>query len=204
MTAPRILLIAFGISAGLVSSPRLTNAQTTGLEPRTWELRGLSGALVPTGDQRDALKRAELYAAQVAWLPRPSLAITGTFGWAPSRDLASANTPKLDVFAYDLGAEFRPATWFTGRAVRFSPILGVGAGARSYNYRNLDERATHNLAGYGSVGGELLVRRVGFRVELRDYVSGFKPLVSGGSADTRNDLVVMTALRLTRKNATTN
>ena len=71
----------------------------------------------------------------------------------------------------------------------------AGAGGRSYNYRKLDVDATHNLAAYGSVGGELGIRRVRVRLEARDYVTGFKPLAGEGAARTGNDVVVMAGLR---------
>jgi hypothetical protein len=38
--------------------------------------------------------------------------------------------------------------------------------------------------------------RVGLRLEARDYVSGFRPLVGGGSARTRNDVVALLGLSL--------
>ena len=56
--------------------------------------------------------------------------------------------------------------------------------------------ATHNLSAYGSVGGEVGVRRVRVRIEARDYVSGFKPLAGQGAARTGNDVVVMAGVRL--------
>ena len=163
------------------------------------EFRITSGGLVATGDQRNSLKNAQATAAQLSWVVRPSLAITGTFGWARSRDVASIGSPKLDVFSSDLGLEVRPSAWGTGRAVSFSPFVGVGAGARSYNYRKLDVDATHNVAGYASVGGELGVRRVGVRLEVRDYATGFKPLVGAGESEMRNDVVMMVGLRLNRR-----
>jgi hypothetical protein len=54
--------------------------------------------------------------------------------------------------------------------------------------------ATHNLAGYASVGSELGMGRVGLRVEVRDYLAGFQPLVGSGRSATRNDVVIMAAL----------
>ena len=107
----------------------------------------------------------------------------------------------LDAFTSDVGVETRGGTWREGRAVTFSPFVGLGAGARSYNYRKLDVDATHNLASYGAIGGEIGVRRVGVRVEVRDYVSGFRPLVGTGSSATRNDVVVMMGLRFKRRSA---
>jgi hypothetical protein len=43
--------------------------------------------------------------------------------------------------------------------------------------------------------------RVGLRLELRDYVAGFKPLAGGGKADRRNDAIVMVGLRFDRHRA---
>jgi hypothetical protein len=83
--------------------------------------------------------------------------------------------------------------------VTFRPFVGAGAGGRSYNHRKLDLDATHDVAGYGTVGGEFGAGRVGLRLEVRDYVTGFKPLVGRGSATTRNDLVLMAGLRFNRR-----
>jgi hypothetical protein len=69
---------------------------------------------------------------------------------------------------------------------------------RSYNYRKLDVDATNTVAAYGSVGGELGVGRVGLRLEVRDYATGFKPLVGAGKSDMRNDVVIMAGLRFNR------
>jgi hypothetical protein len=196
--AVSIAIAALGL---LLSTTHTADAQVPAPHRRTWELRFTSGAFVPTGNQRNSLKNAQMTAAQLSWVVRPSLAITGTFGWAGNRDLGSVDTPKLDVFTSDLGVEARRGRWFANRAVTFSPFVGLGAGARSYNYRKLDVDATHNFAGYASAGGELGIGRVGVRLEVRDYVTGFKPLVGGGTSETRNDVVVMAALRFNRQRA---
>jgi hypothetical protein len=205
-TLARTALTAAGSLALLLSSAQSSAAQTSSTETSAppagaWELRFTGGAFVPTGAQRNALKDGQMSAAQLSWLVRPSLAVTGTFGWARSRDLGIVDDPKLDVFTYDVGAEARASEWFAGRRVTFSPFIGAGAGARSYNYRKLDLDATHNLAGYGAVGGELGMGRVGLRLEVRDYVAGFKPLAGAGRADTRNDVVMMVGVRFNRHRA---
>ena len=152
-----------------------------------------SGALLPTGDQRDALKRANMTIAQLSYAVRPYLAVTSSVGWARSRDIATVGAPKLDIFTYDVGAD----RWLSGRALTFTPFAGAGAGGRSYNYRSLDVDATNNLAAYGSAGGELGYRRIRFRVEARDHVTAFKPLTANGAAGRRNDVSVMAGLRIT-------
>jgi hypothetical protein len=156
-----------------------------------------SGALLPTGDQRDALKRAKMTIAQLSYAVRPYLAVTTSMGWARSRDIAVVDAPKLDVFTYDVGAELRADRWLSGKALTFTPFAGAGAGGRSYNYRSLEVDATHNLAAYGSAGAELGYRRIRFRVEARDYVTGFKPLTGNGVSENRNDVSVMAGFRIT-------
>ena len=192
-------IIAAALSCTLLTAGTLS-AQDTGAAKASasssWEFLVHSGTLVPTGVQRDAIKRGNLTAAQLSYVVRPELAITSTVGWARSRDAVIAGNPKLDVFTYDVGAEVRAPNWINGGAVSFTPFTGAGAGGRSYNYRKLDVDATHDLAAYGSIGGELGVRRVRVRIEARDYVAGFKPLNGIGSARTGNDVVVMAGLRI--------
>lgn len=169
-------------------------------QTRRLEIRVPGGAFLPSGSLRQELKDGRLTALQLSYVLRPTLAVTGTFGWTGSRDLASAGTPRVDVFTTDFGLEARPTVWGRGR-VTFSPFVGAGAGARSYNYRSLDVDATHNLAGYVAAGGELGIRRVGLRVEVRDYVTGFKPLAGAGRGATRNDVMVMVGVRFNRRYA---
>ena len=189
------------VSAGLLSVAAATHtvgAQGAASPEPAWALRFTSGALVGTGAQRDVLKDAPLSAVQLSWLVHPAIAITGTFGWARSRDRLTAGAPKLDVFTSDAGVEVRPMQLFADRAVSLRPFVGAGVGARSYNYRQLDVDATNNLAGYASVGGELAMGRVGLRVEARDYATGFKPLVGAGTSATRNDVVLTAGLSFKR------
>jgi hypothetical protein len=198
-TTFRRALGGFGLAVASADVASAQSAATT-LAPSspTWELRFTSGALVATGEQRDAVKDGQLSAVQLSWLVHPAIAITGTAGWARSRDRLMTNTPKLDVFTGDLGAELRPAQWFTDRKVSLSPFVGAGAGVRSYNYRKLDVDATNNVAGYLAAGGELGMGHVGLRLEVRDYATGFKPLVGAGASDTRNDVMLIAGVRFNR------
>lgn len=196
LPARRAALIAVGALASILTAAPRAEAQAS--SARAWEFRIASGAFVPTGALRSAVKNAETSAVQLSWLIQPSLALTGTVAWARSRDVAAIDAPKLDVFTADLGVEARGRQWFSGRAMSFSPFIGVGAGAQSYNYRKLDVDATNNAAGYATVGGELGIGRVGVRLEARDYAAGFKPLRGAGASATRNNVVVMVALRFNR------
>lgn len=87
---------------------------------------------------------------------------------------------------------------FAAHAAR-TVLLAASAGSRSYDYRSLNADATHNLAGYGAVGGELRRGRSHVRLEVRDYLTGFKPLAGNGASGTRNDVVALVGLRLGRR-----
>lgn len=183
-------------SAVALAAPVPLLAQSSPATGSAFEVRVPSGHFIGTGDQRGQLKNANATAVQLSWLVRPQLAVTGTFSWARSRDLAAGNAPKLDVFTSDLGLEVRTATHQGPARLDFSGFAGLGAGARSYNHRSLDVAATHNIAGYAAVGGAARLGRVGVRLEARDYATGFRPLVGRGTSTLRNDVVVMVAITL--------
>ena len=179
----------------VVATAPAARAQTAPSARNTFEVLTSSGALIPTGTERSAIKDAPLSTIQASYVMHSRFAVTAMFGWARSRDLETANTPKLDVFTYDIGAEARAPQMNASESVSFTPFAGIGAGARSYNYRKLDVDATHNLAGYASAGGELGMGRVHLRLEMRDYVAGFKPLTGLGTSTTRNDVVALIGVR---------
>ncbi len=170
-------------------------AQDTASSGGKVEFRVSGGYLVATGAQRTQLTDAQVTSAQLSWVVHPRVALNGTFGWARSRDRIAVDAPKLDVFTGDVGGELRSARWSLGGPFSFSAFGGLGVGVRSYNYRSLDLPATYNLAGYGSLGGEIGIGRVGLRLEARDYLTGFKPLAGLGRSETRNDVMITAALR---------
>lgn len=195
----RVVFGTIGVFAMALASTRPVEAQSLPQPSADWEFYVSGGWLIPTGAQRDSIKRADLTAVVVSYVPRPSFAITGTFEWARSHDLAVAGEPKLDVFICDVGAEARGSQMSLGGAWKVAPFIGIGGGARSYNIPKLPADPTYNLAAYGSVGGEFAIHRVHLRLEVRDYVSSFKPLEGGGKAATSNDVVVMLGLRFVKK-----
>jgi hypothetical protein len=159
-----------------------------------FELRPYVGAYIPTGEQRDLLKDAVLVGAQASYSIRPQLALTGTFGWSPSKDRITIGDQTLDLFQYDLGVEGRWANAYVAPSWRFEPFAGLGVGGRTYRYRDLEVDSKTNVAGYGALGGEFGFGRVGLRIEARDYVSRFEPLIDDGDAKTRNDVTLAAGL----------
>ena len=186
------------VAAALFSVSALATtatAQDAVVHSNGFELRPYVGAYIPTGNQRDLLRDAVLVGGQASYRLNPNLAVTGTLGWSPSKDRITPGDQTLDVWQYDLGAEFRAPSWITAGTMDFTPFVGLGAGARTYNYRDLDVNAKTNAAGYGVLGGELGFGRIGCRLEARDYVSQFKPF-DGGDSKTRNDVTIATGLTL--------
>lgn len=194
----RAVLTALGLG-GLLVATASASAQDEVLTTRSaaspFELRPFAGAYIPTGDHRDLLKDAVFVGAQASWRVIPALAITGTFGWAPSKDRVTAGDETLDVYQYDVGAEARAQSWYDRGSWDFTPFVGLGVGGRTYNYRDLDDvDAKTTIAGYGAVGGEVGFGRLGLRLEARDYISRFEPLTGDGDAKARNDVTLAAGL----------
>jgi hypothetical protein len=58
----------------------------------------------------------------------------------------------------------------------------------------LDASHPHASASDGALGGEVGFGRLGLRVEGRDYVSRFEPLIGDGDTKTRNDVTLAAGL----------
>lgn len=191
----RVVSAIVGALVLLTHSPQRALAQAAPERTTGWEFIVSSGGLIPTGIQRESIGRGALTSAQLSRTVRPALALTATLGWARSRDLRSNGDNALDVFDYDLGAEWRSAGWAVGRAMTIRPFVGAGAGGRHYDHRHLPLESTDLAEAYLGAGGELGVRRLRLRLEARDYLSAPRPF-SGASTDgARNDLALMAGLR---------
>ena len=182
----------------LLLSAAATPARAQEAAPR-WQFRVASGSLLPTGAQREAVKRAPMIAAQLSRGITPAIAVVSTIGWARSRDLATLDAARLDIFSADLGLEATASTRQISKTFSFTPIIGLGSGMRYYHHRHLAADATTTLGGYVAAGGEVGIGRVGVRLEVRDYLTNFTPLIAGGRSAVRNDVMLLGALRLKRR-----
>lgn len=179
----RALIALAALTAFAAFAPRVEAQKPFSIRPNV-------GAFVPTGDLKDVLDNSVLVGLQASYEFTPSFALVGSFGWAPTKDLAMARE-KVDLFQYDLGVEGKlrnltPSSWFSTR-----PYAALGVGGRTYNYRDIDADAQTNFLGYGALGLDLAQTRgpIGLRIEARDNITAFKGL-RGELADreARNDL----------------
>jgi hypothetical protein len=180
-----VVLVSLVVFSGRLFAQQNIHAGTRG------SIRPIVGAYVPTGEQRDFLKDAVLVGAQGSLNFGTNFAVTGSFGWSPSKDKVTPGDQKIDAYQYDLGLEVRTPESYLGGV---TPFVGAGIGGRTYNYRDLDVDAKTNFDGYGAVGVDVGAGRVGVRIEARDYVSRFKPLTGNGDTKTRNDVGLFAGL----------
>jgi hypothetical protein len=166
-------------------------ALTTQVEAQTSAaIRPTVGVFVPTGDERDLLKDAVLAGIQGSYNLTHNFALTGTFAWSPNKDQL-LNDEKLDLFQYDLGIEGRLNNLTPTAGVSTRPYATLGAGARTYHFRDLDASSQTNFLGFGAVGVDLAQATgpIGVRIEARDNVTAFKGLQSElAERKARNDL----------------
>ncbi|MEO9020338.1 MAG: outer membrane beta-barrel protein [Gemmatimonadaceae bacterium] len=177
------LAMGIALPAGMLGAQASSN----------FELRPFVGGLVQTGQQRSLLENSVLAGADVSWQFQRNFAVTGSFAWAPSNDKAvSTNDARMDLYQYDLGVEARTSDLLKNPAWSVRPYAALGAGARTYNYRNLDNASAQtDFLGHGSIGVDIApeASRAGLRIEARDNVSAFRGL-HGELADrsARNDV----------------
>ena len=181
-----VVLVALVLFSSRVFAQQSVHAGTRG------SIRPIVGAYVPTGDQRDFLKDAVLVGAQGSLNFGTNFAVTGSFGWSPSKDKVTPGDQKIDAYQYDLGLEVRTPDAYLGGV---TPFVGAGIGGRTYSYRDLNVDSKTNFDGYGALGVDVGTgSRVGIRIEARDYVSRFQPLTGGGETKTRNDIGIVAGL----------
>ncbi|MEO7102753.1 MAG: hypothetical protein ABI311_05270, partial [Gemmatimonadaceae bacterium] len=133
------------------------------------------------------------------WQFQPHFAVTGSFAWAPSYDRSLATNNRVDMFQYDLGVEGRLNDLMSNSAWSVRPYGRLGAGARTFRYRDLtDASAQTDFVGHGAIGIDVApsgTSRIGLRIEARDNVTAFKGLRGEmDSRSARNDVQFTTGL----------
>lgn len=197
--------LAAAVTALIALAPAGADAQQAQSLGGGVALRPVVGAFIPTGKNRDVLDDAVLMGAQLSYHVSSNFSVLGSFAWSPSTDRTTwgpTSAPNvdedLDVFQYDLGVEGRLPNAVGGASWALSPFAAVGAGGRTYHYRDIDAQdAETNVVGYVGLGTDIAPRigAWGIRVEARDYISAFKGLRGELSErKARNDVVLTAGL----------
>lgn len=176
------------VIATLATFATLADAQLP--SERRPELRPFAGAFLPTGAQHDDFRNAATLGIQGAMELSSWMHLVATVGWTPSSNrFRVLDDDRTDIWQYDVGAEFNvlqplPSRWL------LRPFAGLGAGARTYDYRAARVGSRTCAAGYGSAGTELQRDYWAFRLEGRDYLSCMESPITGVKR-TRNDVGVV-------------
>lgn len=175
----KLFVITAAVVAFASTSARADEAQ------RKLSVAPYVGAFLGTGDQRDLLDDAVLTGLTVSYEAHPYVAVVGAFGWSPTQVKGLAED--LDLFQYDLGVQGQyPVALANGFTLK--PFVGVGAGARTYSFRDLDVDAETDFAGYLSAGANVEYRQLALGLTARDYLTAYDGLAGEDESSTRNDL----------------
>ena len=178
----RLAGIAIAVAAAAALVPSVSQAQGR------FESRSRIGAFIPTGDHRQELDNALMMGSAAGFRLSQNLSVVGSVVWSTSNAKAIAGQPEVKVYSYDVGAEYRVADVGLGREWQLRPFVGGGVGGRTYDSDIAGASTDTDLAGYGALGIQADYKKVGFRIEARDYVSRYNGLQGEGESTTRNDV----------------
>ncbi|MHB1862571.1 MAG: hypothetical protein ACYCVL_06320 [Gemmatimonadaceae bacterium] len=205
---------AVAIAITVTAHPARAQSMDSGARP--FDIRPFVGAYIPTGGQRDQLINAVMTGGQAQWSISPRWSLVGTYAWSPSADkstldpankLYTGDEQRLDVRQYDVGVQARLGDLGSPSASdswSMHPFVGAGLGSRQYKYRHpaiaetlVGKSGATDMMGYGGLGTDVVRNdsRVGFRFELRDYMSQYKGLYDQlATSQTRNDVTFSAGL----------
>ena len=179
----RHMVLSFAALVGL-ALPAVAQREplTAGLE-----VRSFAGAYLPTGAQRDDFKTATTVGAQLAEEVSEHFHFLGSFAWTHGHNkFRGLSQDRTNIWHYDVGVEANALRWINDEWL-FRPLVGIGFGGRTYDYRANNIGSYSCSTAYGSIGSELQRGIVALRADVRDYVTCFKSPVKSGST-TRNDM----------------
>ncbi|HET9426658.1 MAG TPA: hypothetical protein VFO55_14945 [Gemmatimonadaceae bacterium] len=164
--------MVFG-SIAIVGLVVASTAAAQGPQAMVFELRPLAGLLLPVGEMRDDFATAPLFGLQAGFELNTNahIVLGGTFARADAR-FPSFTQARTNIWQFDTGAEVNLVRAM-GESWLFRPFVGVGLGARTYDYTMPGEPARTCAAGYGALGAELQRHAVAVRFEDRNTLSCF-------------------------------
>jgi hypothetical protein len=168
------------------------------LESAMIELQPFAGAIIGTGGQADVLKNSVIVGAQLSYIFMPHFAAVGSVGWSRSQDTRDVTQPKLDLYQFDLGLEWRWKNMTASSALATQPYAALGGGSRTYSLRDVpNTSAQTNAIFYTAVGLDVYPSngRVGLRLQARGNMTDFNGFRGELPSDkTRNDVQLSAGL----------
>jgi hypothetical protein len=150
----------------------------------------LLGGFVPTGASRGTLSNGYAIGAQIGIALTPRIATVATV-LATQTKFRAVDVVEVTLVQYDVGVEFAPGAPHESTH-RVIPFVGLGAGGRTYDFRDAGTASRTYPAGYVAVGSEIRLQRLALRVEARGYASRQEP--EAGVAVTRTDMAGLAGL----------
>ncbi|ABC81442.1 outer membrane beta-barrel protein [Anaeromyxobacter dehalogenans] len=171
------------VVAALVGMAGTAQAQ----EPaRKFEISPYAGAYLGLGDQRDTLKDAFLLGLKLKYDVHPYVAVVGSFAWSPT-EAKQYGDAKLDLFQYDVGLQGQYPIAITADWT-LKPFVGVGVGARTYEFRDLNVDSETDFVWYSELGANVERGPIVVGVTARDTMSAYDGLGGEQDSTTRIDL----------------
>ena len=165
-----------------------SGAMAQNASPVRLELRPFAGRYVPAGSQADDFKTAAAYGLQSALELSSNMHVLASVGWTDGRSkIPALSNDVARMWQYDVGAEFN-GVGELGYSWLFRPFVGVGAGARTYNYEASGANANTCTSGYAALGTEFQRKMIAFRLESRGYVTCFKSPLTGQTKNRSDGL----------------
>ena len=161
--------------AGLLAAMSVTQAQTEYQTKIRLEVRPFAGMFVPTGTQSLDFKTASTFGFAAALELNENVHFLASAGVTNGHSKLGAllTSDQSTMWQYDIGAEFNALNEL-GAHYLWKPFVGVGAGMRSFSFKEPGMSSSSCESGYASIGSELQRNAVALRLEGRSYVSCFK------------------------------
>lgn len=184
---------SFVLAAALVVAAAVAAPAQQVNRPFELELRPFGGVLIPTGELADDFKTATMAGGQVALELSPVFHLMGTAAWTHGHNkFANVTDDVTYVWQFDVGAEYTYLRVPVG-GFMFRPFVGLGVGARTYDYKEANFDTKTCTAGYGALGTEFQKGNWALRGEARDYLTCYTNPVTDVKK-TRNDVGIALGL----------
>ena len=182
-----VAALVLSLSA-LPLGPAVSHAQSE--HTGTLAMHVLLGGFLPTGASRGSVSNGYAIGAQIGIAFTPRIATVAT-AFVTQTKFRAIDVVEVTLVQYDVGVEFAPGAPHESTH-RVIPFVGLGAGGRTYNFRDAGTATRTYPAVYVAAGSEIRLQRIALRMEARGYAS--RQEREAGAAVTSTDVVGLAGL----------